>query len=48
MQLVMEWFLIGIFRVQDRLGVNLVLAFVALARVRETDWSALSDQSWFL
>lgn len=26
---------------------NPVLAFVAIARLREVDWSALDEQSWF-
>lgn len=45
--LIKKWFPFGFLRLLDTMDVNPVLAFVAIARLCETNWSALDDQSWF-
>lgn len=48
LRLVIKWFSFGILQLLDRLYFDPVLAIVAIARVCEVEWAALSDRSRFL
>lgn len=43
--LIKEWISFGILRLLNRMDVNPVLTFVAIARLCKVDWSTFSDQS---
>lgn len=45
--LIKERFLFGILRLLDRKEARPLLAFVSIAPLRESDWTAISDQCWF-
>lgn len=47
MLFVLMWFLFSIPWHLDRLNFDSMLARVAIARIRDLDWCALSDHSWF-
>lgn len=44
--LIKEWFSFSILRLRDRMDVSPVLAFVAIVRLCEMNWSTLGDHWW--